>query len=101
VRRKRNIAERTSRPSTKYAPQSMMYAISPSAAVNTYGPTRLPSREKRSEDSETHLRQRPATASARANPSSSYPALFTPVPLGFAFAAFDKNPLLPPPTPVC
>jgi hypothetical protein len=43
----------------------------------------------------------PATASARANLSSSYPALFTAVPLGFVFAVFDENPLLPPPTPVC
>ncbi|KAJ7814752.1 hypothetical protein B0H14DRAFT_3149306 [Mycena olivaceomarginata] len=43
----------------------------------------------------------PAAASALAKPSSSYPALFTPVPLGFGFAAFDENPLLSPPTPVC
>jgi hypothetical protein len=43
----------------------------------------------------------PAAASVLAKLSSSYPALFTPVPFGFAFATFDENPLLPPPTPAC
>ncbi|KAJ7814759.1 hypothetical protein B0H14DRAFT_3746956 [Mycena olivaceomarginata] len=131
VRRKRKIAERTSRPSTKYAPQSTVYAISPSAALdNTYSPTRPPSpaeppkqkrkkgkggegvcaKKKQKQDMRQKRRdectgQAPpsikAGSSVLAKLSSSYPALFTPVPLGFAFAAFDENLLLPPPTPAC
>ncbi|KAJ7871835.1 hypothetical protein B0H14DRAFT_202071 [Mycena olivaceomarginata] len=38
----------------------------------------------------------PAAAPARAKLSTAYPALFPPVPLEFALAAFDENPPLPP-----
>jgi hypothetical protein len=37
-----------------------------------------------------------AAASALAKLSTAYPALFPPMPLEFAFAAFDENPPLPP-----
>ncbi|KAJ7369199.1 hypothetical protein DFH08DRAFT_796985 [Mycena albidolilacea] len=52
--------------------------------------------EKQVKDARLTCANAPVAAPALAKLSTAYPALFPPVPLEFAFAAFDKNPPLPP-----
>jgi hypothetical protein len=52
--------------------------------------------EKEVKDARLICANAPVAAPALAKLSTAYPALFSPVPLEFALAAFDKNPPLPP-----